>query len=218
MTVALRVYESGLTSGRGELETEDGNRAKLPIASWSGAPDPGDLALLERCTGPTLDMGCGPGRTTAALTEDGIPALGIDISSVAVRMTIARGGMALQRDVFDQMPGEQRWAHLLLADGNIGIGGDAVRLLSRCAQLLAPGGSILLDVGPPGTALMARQVRVAVGGRTSGWFRWSWLGVDALSVVSAAAGLAPTALWRNGSRWQAELAASDSWPVAGSTR
>ncbi|MDQ2845811.1 MAG: class I SAM-dependent methyltransferase [Actinomycetota bacterium] len=218
MTPALQVYESGLTSGCGELETEDGDRSVLPIGSWSGMPDPGDLALLDRYSGPTLDVGCGPGRMTAALTNLGIPTLGIDISSVAVQMTIARGGMALQRNIFDQMPADRRWAHILLADGNIGIGGDAVRLLSKCAGLLTPGGTILVDVGPPGTALIARQVRVAVGGRTSGWFRWSWLGVDALSVISAAAGLAPTTLWRNGSRWQAELAASDSWPAVGSTR
>ncbi|MDQ6658769.1 MAG: class I SAM-dependent methyltransferase [Actinomycetota bacterium] len=218
MTLALQVYESGLTCGCGELETKDGGRSVMPIGSWSGAPDPGDLALLERCSGPTLDVGCGPGRMTSALTRLGIASLGIDISSVAVQMTIARGGIALQRNVFDEIPGEQRWEHILLADGNIGIGGDAVRLLSRCAGLLAPGGKILLDVGPPGTALSARQVRVAVGDRTSGWFRWSWLGVDALSVISATAGLTPTAVWRNGSRWQAELTASDNWLTGGATR
>lgn len=215
MTLALGVYESGLATGRGELQIEDGTHITLPIGSWSGAPDRGDLALLDRCAGPTLDVGCGPGRLTAALTARSIPALGIDISGTAVRMAIARGAMALQRNVFDDAPATHRWAHVLLADGNIGIGGDVVRLLSRCADLLAPGGTILLDVGPPGTALIARQVRLASAGRTSGWFRWSWLGVDALSVMAAAAGMAPIGLWRTGSRWQAELAAADNWPAPG---
>ncbi len=215
MTPALGVYGAGLSSGTGTLETEDGTRLSLPIGSWSGAPDTADVALLARCAGPTLDVGCGPGRMTAALTERGIPALGIDISATAVRMTIDRGGMALRRNVFDRTPATRRWSHILLADGNIGIGGDVIRLLSRCAELLAPRGTVLLDLEPPGTALVAKQVRLTSGDRTSQWFRWSWLGTDALNCLTASAGLTPIALWCTGSRWQSELVLTDSWPTPG---
>src|SRR6185437_3825825 len=45
---------------------------------------PGDKSILDRCEGPTLDIGSGPGRLTVALAERGIPALGIDITPYAV--------------------------------------------------------------------------------------------------------------------------------------
>ena len=93
-------------------------------------------------------MGCGPGRLTVALTERGIPALGVDISRAAVARTRQAGAPALHRSVFDPLPGQGRWATVLLADGNIGIGGLPARLLRRCAQLLAPGGRILIEAEP----------------------------------------------------------------------
>jgi SAM-dependent methyltransferase len=39
-----------------------------------------------------LDVGCGPGRLTAALSRAGCYALGLDISTRAVATTRARGG------------------------------------------------------------------------------------------------------------------------------
>jgi SAM-dependent methyltransferase len=120
-------------------------------AAWCQDALPGDTALLGHCAGPTLDVGCGPGRLAKALVQDGRPALGIDISAAAVRLARRRGAVALQRDVFDPLPGTGRWRHLLLADGNIGIGGDPHRLLRRCRRLLAADGHIHAELAPPGT-------------------------------------------------------------------
>jgi hypothetical protein len=50
--------------------------------------------------------------------------------------------------VFDPLLGLGRWATVLLADGNIGIGGIPSRLLHGCAQLLAPGGRLLIEAEP----------------------------------------------------------------------
>ena len=55
-------------------------------AQWCRDTLPGDAALLEPCAGPTLDIGCGPGRLAAALALSGTPALGIDVSPAAVRL------------------------------------------------------------------------------------------------------------------------------------
>jgi len=46
--------------------------------------------------------------------------------------------------------GGGRWAHVLLADGNVGIGGDVVALLRRCAELVRPGGTVVVEVERPG--------------------------------------------------------------------
>src|SRR5262249_61510991 len=76
---------------------------------------------------PTLDVGSGPGRLTVALAECGIPALGIDVTPYAVHLARAAGALTLLRDVFGRVPGAGRWMTVLLADGNIGIGGEPVR-------------------------------------------------------------------------------------------
>ena len=207
MTAVAR-YETALLERVGTLVDERGQHRPLPIPLWLADASTVDLALLDRCSGPTLDVGCGPGRMTAALTARGTPALGIDISALAVRMTLARGGLALHRNVFDALPGLGGWSTVLLADGNVGIGGDPGALLRRCAALLGPAGSVVLDVEPPGSGLVVEKVRFEQPGSVGGWFRWCWLGVDALPAAGDAAGLVVEQVWTTGSRWQARLVAA----------
>ena len=124
---------------RPEVEHVDGSRTPLPVEGWLHE-SPGDKSLLDRCEGPTLDIGSGPGRLTVALAERGIPALGIDITPYAVDLARSSGGLVMLRDVFGRVPGTGRWMTVLLADGNIGIGGDPAALLRRAGELLAPAG------------------------------------------------------------------------------
>src|SRR5271170_2626093 len=116
--------------------------------------------MLDRCAGPTLDIGSGPGRLTLALAERGIPALGIDITAHEVGRAWSRGALVMLRDVFDRVPGTGRWATVLLADGNIGIGGDPAALLGRVAELLAPRGRAIVELEAPGVPLRREQVRL----------------------------------------------------------
>lgn len=198
-------FEPGLLGRACWLELADGNRIELPVHRWRAPVDPGDELLLGRCTGPTLDAGCGPGRLTAALAERGVPALGVDTSPVAVALTRRRGGTAIRGDVFDPVPAERTWQHVLLADGNIGIGGDPVRLLRRTAELLRDGGSVLVEVDAPGTGLRRDRARVSTTGQGGPWFDWAWLGTDAVSRTADAAGLTVGWLGVEGRRWFAEL-------------
>ena len=118
----------------------DGSRERLPTARWMGGSASSeedrraDHAMISRCTGSTIDLGCGPGRLTEALARRGLSALGVDTSKAAVDLTIGRGGNAVLRDLFEPLPGTGTWSCVLLADGNIGIGGDPVRLLRRAAD------------------------------------------------------------------------------------
>ncbi len=199
-------FEPGLLGERCWLELASGERINLPTERWRATPDPGDELLLSSCTGPTLDIGCGPGRLTAGLAERGVLALGTDVSAVAVRLTRAAGAPAIRRDVFDAQPGEGRWRHTLLADGNIGIGGDPVRLLTRVRELLGVGGSALVEVDPPGTGLRRGRARLSTGDTDdSRWFDWAWLGADAAPTAAARAGLTAGWLREAGGRWFTEL-------------
>ena len=61
--------------------------------SWSGVLD-GDHAVLDLCSGPTLDVGCGPGRMTRLLAERGAIVLGIDVVPEAISRTRYGGAVA----------------------------------------------------------------------------------------------------------------------------
>lgn len=142
----------------------------LPVDQWTRPADADDLRLLDLCVGPTIDIGCGPGRLTEALAQVGHVTLGIDVVEEAVLRTRNRGGCALLRDIFDPVPGEGRWQTALLADGNIGIGGDPVRLLRRVAGLIANDGSIVAEVEPRLGGHRVERVRLERPGAVSTWF------------------------------------------------
>ncbi|WP_052395271.1 hypothetical protein [Kutzneria sp. 744] len=107
--------------------------------------------------------------------------------------------------MFDRIPGEGRWRHVLLADGNIGIGGDPVALLRRARELLRPGGSVLTELDPPGTGLRRQQVRLSSVDSSGGWFDWARLGPDGLERTATDAGMDIRWLEERGGRWFAEL-------------
>jgi SAM-dependent methyltransferase len=188
-----------------DVERADGTARPLLARQWLTAID-GDESLLRRCAGPALDVGAGPGRLTVALAERGIPALAIDITPVAVALARSLGALALQRDVFGYLPGAGRWATVLLADGNIGIGGDPVALLRRARELLAPDGSVVAEVGPPGAGSRREQVRLRTADGPGPWFPWAWVGADQAAGLAAAAGLLVTQCWTDAGRWFAVLA------------
>jgi SAM-dependent methyltransferase len=173
----------------------------LPVSDWARAADRADHLLLDRCVGATLDIGCGPGRLSERLAELGHVALGIDVVPEAVAQTIGRGATALRRNVFDVLPGEGRWRTALLADGNIGIGGDPVTLLRRVRELLDPRGRVVVEVAAPGTGLRTTWAVLTCGDERSRPFRWSVVGLDARPALAAEAGLREASHHGAGGRW-----------------
>lgn len=173
----------------------------LPIADWVRAADDADQLLLDRCVGPTLDIGCGPGRLSERLADLGHVVLGIDVVPEAVRQTLGRGATALRRNVFETLPGEGRWHTALLADGNIGIGGDPVTLLRRVRELLDPRGWVVAEFAAPGSGLRTTRAVLTCGGQRSRPFRWSVVGLDAVGAIAAEAGLVATATYGAAGRW-----------------
>jgi SAM-dependent methyltransferase len=210
---ALPVYERALHDAaagrRAALTLVDdlGREVPLDPAAWCRARLPGDGRLLHQCSGPTLDVGCGPGRLTAALLRQGVPALGIDVSPAAVRLARQRGATVLCRDVFAALPGHGRWRHLLLADGNIGIGGDPVVLLRRCRELLTAGGRVHTEVAPPGTRSWAGRAVLRSAGGDAAPLRWAAVAADDLAAVAGDAALRTLGTWTEAGRWFATLTA-----------
>lgn len=161
---------------------------RLRLERWDRPVDEHDTAILARCVGPTLDVGCGPGRFTAGLAERGHVVLGIDVVPGAVNSTRRRGGAALRRDVFAELPGEGRWRTALLADGNLGIGGDPVALLRRLRRVLDPRGRVVAEVAAPGTEPVRDYATLEHGDATQ-VVPWAVVGLDGLDRVAARAGM-----------------------------
>ena len=211
-SAALEVYGHALTKAAGDARhvsfravSDDGSRRRLPLRRWLGQVPIEELELLERASGPVLDVGCGPGRHLMGLARLGVSGLGLDIAPHAVALARARGCRVLRRSVFDPLPEEGSWGSALLLDGTVGIDGDPKRLLRRLAALLRPGGAVLAEFEPP--QAMSREVRLRVEtlDEVSDWFPWAWVSTDDVNRISQSAGLDVADVWTARGRWFAQL-------------
>ncbi len=172
----------------------------LDASAWMCLSE-ADEVVVSRCEGPVLDIGCGPGRFVEALSSRGIPALGVDLSRTAVDHTRGRGASALVRDVHDRLPAEGRWGTVLLADGNIGIGGDPLALLRRCRDLLRPGAVALVETSADARHDLRTSITLhGPSGRRSHAVPWAVVGAHALVELAARAGFVAVEDWRVGGR------------------
>ncbi len=208
---ATEIYESGLDH---LLSSDDpaafyavdelGSRRQLPLDRWlTEAPKEEEL-LLDRAAAPVLDIGCGAGRHLVALKNRGIEASGVEVSGLAVEIARGREASVIHGSVFD-VPESVGWKTALLLDGNVGIGGEPQKLLTRTAELLVPGGNALVELEPPGVQTRILNLRLEGPGDVSEWFPWAWVGTDGIAPLADGAGLSVREIWPIGKRWFAEL-------------
>ncbi len=204
---AVELYGRTLEATRRAMtvRSSDGRTSALPLQRYLGPLTAADEDVLARAAAPVLDVGCGPGRHVLALARRGSLAVGVDVSSVAVRIARERGAIALQASVFDRIPGAGRWGTALLLDGNIGIGGRPTALLSRLQRLLRPDGLVLVELDAPGTPGGRTRIRLEAADEVSDWFRWAHVAADAIGDHAAPAGLRVHETWEIDGRWFACL-------------
>ncbi|HWC12957.1 MAG TPA: class I SAM-dependent methyltransferase, partial [Acidimicrobiales bacterium] len=152
------------------VRADTGEAVTLDLDRWDLPASNEERALLADVEGPVIDLGCGPGRLVVDLAARKVPALGVDSSPDAVGLARRRGAAVLQRDLFGALPGEGGWGTALLFDGNIGIGGDPVRLLRRCRRLPARTGRLIAEVEPPGVGWRRVSAWLVTDGRRSAPF------------------------------------------------
>ena len=81
---------------------------------------------------------------------------------------------------------------MLLADGNVGLGGDPLRVLRRAAELLSRGGRCIAEFDPVATGIRTGWVRLESSRTVGPWFRWASVGIDCAAGLAEEAGLALT--------------------------
>ena len=212
MREAIALYESALEDAAASsgpagplLRFDDGDTLPFPVGRFLAAADPLDRRVLEGVQGPVLDVGCGPGRHLRELTARGVYALGVDLSSAAVELARSGGARAVVADIFGDLPGAGSWRTALLLDGNIGIGGDPVRLLTRLRSLLADDGVVLVELDRPGAATPAVRARLELAGETSDWFSWARVPACSTAAIAPEAGMTMEWEWSCAGRWFARL-------------
>ncbi len=185
------------------LRRSDGGSIELERNRWHGEVDEVEWAMLEGLRGPVLDIGCGPGRIAAGLAQTGCPTLGIDPEPWAAAQARRRGATVLERSVFDPLPGEGRWLSAVLFDGNVGIGGDPLRLLRRVETLLSSGGCALAEVLAPTVPTELLTVRVEVrGSKCAGpWFPWAQVSAHDFNTLAERAGFQDQRVVEVNGRW-----------------
>ena len=204
------LYDRALDGERCWLRHDDGSVDRLPVHSWLGGRNADtrfDRAVVGGCVGPTKDLGWGPGGLVAHLVQRGVPALGVDQSATAVALARRSGAPALRRDVFDPLPGTGRWHNVLLADGNVGLGGDPSRILRRAGELLRQGGRCLAEFDSAIDGIHSGWVRLESSRAIGPWFRWASVGIDCAARLADDAGFAVAAIHPIGRRVVVSLAA-----------
>ncbi len=149
----------------------------------------GILPRLRAVRGPILDVGCGNGRHLRSMRAHGLAALGMDLSPVlceraggcdTLRGAIARADMRVP-------PVAPGWGAVLLLFTSFGYFDDDANAacLGSLARLLAPGGTMLLDL-PDADALartlVPESARMDARGERISERRW-WEGKRVLKEV-----------------------------------
>jgi SAM-dependent methyltransferase len=210
MRSALGVYAQALAAPASDLtiaRLQDGTFRPLAIDRWVAGADPVDERALARLDGPVLDVGCGPGRHLHALAHRGVFGLGVDLSPAAVALARGRGANAIVGSIFGEVPHAGRWTSALLLDGNIGIGGSPARLLARVVALLAPGGTILVELAGPEADTIETFARIETPSTASEWFAWAEVSAASIGQLADRAGIRVRDVWSDRDRWFALVVA-----------
>jgi len=119
--------------------------------------------------GPVLELGVGTGRLAIPIAALGLEVVGVDASAAMLERLAAKAGEgsveAVLGDFTDPPVGDRRFAVVLVAYNtlfNLTQPGAQARCVERVAQLLVPGGSLLVEAFVPD----ADEARASVEPRT----------------------------------------------------
>lgn len=106
--------------------------------------------LINRCraiSGPVLDAGCGPGRDLQRFAEDGVRAVGLDLSIELLRIAREHGHSIIRADLRNIPVASGTFAGVWACASLLHLTADGIRAaLSEFHRVLKPGGGIFISV------------------------------------------------------------------------
>ena len=150
MGAAIYDYHKNGKAGKLRVFSSQFEEDEIPVEdlfrSFEDMPELEQVAL-KAAQGRILDVGAGSGCHSVALTAMGKDVMAIDISPLSVEVMLDRGVHARQVNFYDRSFDEKFDTILMLMNGT-GIVGTLDMMpafFERVKQLLAPGGSLLID-------------------------------------------------------------------------
>ena len=128
-------------------------------------------AVLARNPGTVLDLGCGEGWLTRALSERGIRAVGVDAIPSLIDKAVSRGGGDFRVASYEDLAANGLDVEVDVVVANFSlIGGEAVdAVIRRVPEFLNPGGFFIVQTPHPVVEAYDIPYR-------DGWYEGSWAG------------------------------------------
>lgn len=111
--------------------------------------DPRRLARLMEFLGPrrgerVLDVACGPGIVTRTLEQEGLVAIGIDVTREMVQEAVAAGGRFVQGDV-RRLPFADRTFDVGVCRNSFHHFTEPAAMMAEMTRVLRPGGRVVVE-------------------------------------------------------------------------
>jgi 2-polyprenyl-3-methyl-5-hydroxy-6-metoxy-1,4-benzoquinol methylase len=128
-------------------------------------------AVLSRSPRTILDIGCGEGWLSRALTAHGIEAIGVDVVPALIDQAKAAGGGEFRVASYEEIAAGALAVRLDVAVANFSlIGKESVEgVVQRAPELINPGGSLVIQTLHPAVASGDEPY-------VDGWRKGSWSG------------------------------------------
>lgn len=190
---ALQAYAKGAREPFYFID-KAGNAYEHPLSRYFRGPK--EFTRIEKrmiglSRGRILDVGCGTGTHLPSLSRRGI-ALGVDISSKAIRLAKARGNKNCRvADIYAFSP-RSKFDTIVLFENNIGMAGTrhgARRLLEKLASILAPDGRILTNANLAEDRCFTAELTPRYNDEKGHAFKWMHFDEKTLKGLCGTAGL-----------------------------
>ena len=196
-------------------ERDDGHIQVYDHPRWYFTPyeewDPHLQKSMEYVQGRTLDIGCGAGRVTLHLQQNGVDVIGIDHSPLAIRVCRERGVKDARLIPVTQVSANRLglFDTIVMTGNNFGLVGNPKRaqwLLRRFYRMTTARGRILAETTDPyatdDPVHLAYMARNRAKGRMNGqfrhrecyrnligpWFDWLFVSRDEMREIVAGTG------------------------------
>jgi len=155
LDAALAAYEGGREDAAITVRTDVGDPDETAVAHFYRSPEdmgPVERAALAAARGHTLDLGAGAGAFVRPLSEKGLEVTALEILPTARRILQRRGVGDVRDGGLETLAVDERFDTVLVMMNGVGLCGTVGALpafLAALANVLEPGGQILVDSTDP---------------------------------------------------------------------